>query len=323
MTDQNNNKELGLIDILQVFGQWIVSALKTMVDWGMYLLFFAFKQWKILLTAVVAIAIFTVVSYKMQDAQYEANMIVRSNAMETTQMKAFFDNYSSLLHNSILSDAKVKEKTGLTGDQCNEILSMNTFYCVDDDRDGVMDQVDQGGKLKSSDENLDSLNLCVKVRFANVEVLDEVKESLIFYLNNTPYVVTMNEARLAQQAKRKEFVLNEINLLDTIQKRAYGESEAASSMLRRGGVIVDNRRILEVYEDKDILWERYEDLVKEIGFFTEPITIVEDFVIQKTAVNTLTSMLKKNIILGGFVVYVFLLLVMYVRREKDKYIHKF
>ena len=158
MTDQNN-KELGLVDILQIFGQWIVSALKTMVEWGMYLLFFAFKQWKILLAAVVAIAIFTVVSYKMQDTQYEANMIVRCNAMETTQMKSFFDNYSSLLHNNILSEERINRKTGLTQEQCEEILSINTDFCIDDDRDGVMDKVDQGEKLKYHNENLYSLNI--------------------------------------------------------------------------------------------------------------------------------------------------------------------
>lgn len=323
MEEQGNNRELGLIDILEVFGQWIVSAFKTMIKWGMFLLFFAFKQWKILTAAVLAIVIFSIVSYKSQDAQYEASMIIRSNALETTQMKSFFDNYAALVNNTIWPTAKIEEKTQLSEEQCEDIISINTFYCIDDDRDGVMDEVDNAGKIKSSAENLDSLNLCVKVIFANVEVLDDVKKSLIYYLNNTPYVIKMNHARLNQQKQRREYVLNELNLLDTIQKRAYGETEEASSFINRGGVIVDNRRILGVYEDKDILWERYEILEREINSFADPITVIEDFVVQQTAVNTLSSMLKKNIILGGFAIYMLLLLARYVRNEKDKYINKF
>ena len=323
MGEQQNNRELGLIDILQIFGQWIVAGLKKLVEWGMFLLFFAFKQWKILAVAVLAIGIYTVVAFKSQDAQYEARMIVRSNALETTQMKSFFDNFAVLVNNDMLSEEKIKEKTGLNEVQCEDVVSVNTYFCIDNDRDGVMDEVDVAHKLKSSDDKLDSLNLCVKVVFANVDVLDEVKESLIYYLNTTPYVIKMNEARLAQQTKRRLFILNEIGMLDTIQKRAYGESEEASSLIRRGGVVVDNRRVLEIYEDKDILWERYEIIEKELNAFVDPITVVEDFVIQQRAVNTLSSMLKKNVVLGGFAIYMLLLLALYIRREKDKYISKF
>ena len=322
MEEQQNNKELGLIDILQVFGQWIVAGLKKLVEWCMFLLFFAFKQWKILTAAILALGIYSLVTYKRQDAQFEANMIVRCNAMETSQMKSFFDNYSALLSNDIISERTIKEKTSLTPEQRKNIKQVDTYFCIDDDRDGVMDEIDRGHKIRSSAENLDSLNLCVQVLFADLTVLDDVKRSLAYYLEHTPYVVKMNEARLRQQAKRRDFILHEIGLLDTIQKRAYGESDEASSMMRSGGVIVDNRRVLSIYEDKEVLWSLCEVLEEELKTFGEPITIVEDFVVQQQATNTLMSILKKNVIFGSLVIYLLLLLWRYIRNEKDKYITK-
>ncbi len=322
MSDTQNTKELGLIDIFQVFGKWIVSGIKTLVNWFLYLFFFGFKRWKTFVAVIFLIGLYTVVTYKMQDAQYEASMILRSNAMPTAQMKPFLDNYNSLLQSRLLSDSSITVKSSLDSVQRSLISSINVYYCMDQDRDGIMDEVDLAGRLKTSDENLDSLNLCVKVRFEDVRVLDDVVTSLTSYVNSLPYVQRMNKARLLQQNKRKLFIQNEIRLLDTIQQKAYGESEEASSYINRGGVIVDNRKVLSIYEDKVDLMNLYEVLEREMLIFSDPITVVEDFVIQKSALNTLTSMLKKNLIIGVFVVYVFLFLFFFIYKEKDNYLTK-
>lgn len=322
MDDNQNNKELGLIDILQIMGQWVVLLVKKFVDWGLYLFFFGIKKWKILGAAVLVIAILTAISYKRQATQYEASMIIRSNAVKTTQMKPFIDGYTNVLQNTILSDSTITVRTGLDSLQRSLIGGVSVYHCIDKNRDGIMDEVDLAGKLKLSDESLDTLNLCVKIRFEDVAILDDVVSSMAFYLGNVPYLTRMNEARLIQQSSRKMFLMNEIQLLDTIQQRSYADSDAASSVISRGGVLVDNRRVMNIYEDKVELWDLVEDLEKETNFFSEPVTVVEDFIIKETAVNTLSSMLKKNVVYGFVLVYVFLFLFVVIFKEKDKYLTK-
>jgi len=322
MDENQNNNDLGLIDILQIMGQWVVAAFNKLVEWFLYLFYFGIKRWIILGAALLIIGVVTVISYKSQTAQYEATMMIRSNAVMASQMKPFIDNYSNLLDNKILSQESINEQTGLDRDQRAMIGDVTTYYCVDKNRDGVMESVDFAGKLKLSDENLDSLNLCVKVRFEDVEVLDEVVESLNFYLDNVPYLARMNKARLVQQASRKDFVLNEIRLLDTMQQRSFGVSDAANSLTRNGGVLVDNRKVLSIYEDKVQLWDQCEKLDKEIDFYTTPITVVEDFVIRESAINSLSTMLKTNLIYGFIIVYAFLFLFVFIYKEKDKYLKK-
>lgn len=322
MDDNQNNKELGLIDILQIMGQWAVALTQKVAGWFLYLLFFGLKHWKILGPAVLIIGIFTVVSYKSQSAQYEASMMVRSNAVKSTQMKPFIDAYGNLLHNSILSDSVVSLRTGLDRLQRSSIGSVSTYYCVDVNKDGIMDEVDIAGKLKLSDNTLDTLNLNVKIIFEDVTILDAVVASIGQYLDNVPYLTRMNESRLIQQNKRKNFLLNEINLLDTIQQRSYADTDAASSVIGRGGILVDNRRVMDVYEDKMTLLGWYEDVEKEINFFSEPITVIEDFVVRERAVNTLSSMLKKNLVYGFAIVYALLFFFLVIFKEKDKYLNK-
>lgn len=320
MDDNQNSKELGLIDILQILGQWFVSALKKVAEWFLYLFYFGIRRWKIFAAAVLLIAVLTTISYTRQARQYEASMIIRSNALKSTQMKPFIDGYANTLQNTILSDSTITERTGLDSIQRSLIGSVTVYHCVDDNRDGIMEDVDFAQKLKLSDKKLDTLNLCVKISFEDVDVLDDVVASMTMYLNNVTYLTRMNEARLMQQKNRMRFILNEINLLDTIQQRSYADTDAASSVINRGGVLVDNRRVMNLYEDKVDLLYLYEGLEKEVSFFAEPITIVEDFIINETAVNTLSSMLKKNLVYGLLIVYVFLFMFLVIFKERDKYL---
>lgn len=322
MSKDQNNKELGLIDILQIMGQWAVDAIKKVVQWGLYLFFFGIKQWKILGAVFLALVIYSYVNYKSQETQYEASMIIRSNAMHASQLKPFLDGYSNVLHNSILPDEEITKRTGMDSLSRSMLNSVTIYSCIDKDKDGVLDEVDMEAKLKPSDKEIDSLNLCIKVRFNDVEILSDVVHSVEYYLSNVAYINTLNKARLAQKDKRKEFLLYEISLLDTMQQRAYGGSEVASDLINRGGVVIDNRRILTIYTDKADLWALYEELEKETTFFTSPTTVVEDFVIQESAVNTLSSMMKKNVVYGTILVYIFLFLFIIIRKEKDNYLPK-
>ncbi len=317
----NNNRELGLIDIIETFGQWIVNGFKRIISFFLYTLFFAIKKWIPISVVLVIVAIATFINFKAQKSQYEAKMLIRSNSMPTAQMKPLLDNYSNLLNNNILTNEEIISKTNLNKEIRNNIISVKTFYCIDDNRDGIMDRVDNG-RIKKSDKNLDSLNLCVKVIFNDTKMLKEVKHSINYYLNNIDFVKKSNEARLDQQARRKDFILKEIKLLDTVQLNSYGAADAASSASRQGGVLVDNRDVLEIYTDKVKLLKIHEDLEKEITIFKEPITLIEDFVITKSAINTLGSMMIKNLIYAFLSVLIALLLFVSIRKQKDKYMTK-
>jgi len=320
MSKDQNNRELGLIDILQIMGHWCVNGVKKAVHGALYLFFFGIKQWKILGAILLALVIFSYVQYKGQETQYEASLMLRSNAVHASQMKSFLESYNNLLHNKVMDEKEVDDKTGLDAASRAQLNSLMVYQCIDENRDGIMDDVDWGDKLKASDERMDSLNLCLKVRFNDISVLDKLMPSIQHYLAQVPYVQKMNEVRLAQQAKRRDFILNEIRLLDTMQQKSYGEANVASDMIRRGAVLVDNRDMLNLYEDKVTLWSWYENLQKEITYFKDPTTLVEDFTIQQSPINTLASVMKKNVVLGFIIAYVLLLLVIAIWKQKDQYL---
>ena len=322
MNEPQNNKELGLIDILQIIGQWIINGVKKLISYALYLFFFGLKQWKILSTALLLVIIFTIICYYTQNSNYEANMLIRSNSMATAQMKPFIDNYSNLIGNKLLSNEEITKSTTLDSITRNDIISVSAFFCIDDDRDGIVDEVDKSNKIKPSAENLDSLNLCVRVLFQDVNVLPKVKKSLLYYINNEDYIKKVNIARIEQQNKKKEFILDEIKILDAMQQKSYGAADITNDLINKGSVLVDNRRVLDLYHDKVALWKLYESIEKEVNYFSEPITVVEDFVVKKTAINTLPTLLKRNLVYSFFVVYVLLLLFVYIRKEKNKYMAK-
>lgn len=321
MNNDQNNKELGLIDILQIMGQWIVSLIKKLADWFLFLVFFGLKRWKVLVIVGVAAGVYSFVTYKMQANQYEANMIIRSNAVESIHMKKFLDGYGNLLGNDLLGDSIIEERTGLDSLQRSLISSLSTYYCVDADKDGIVDVIDRTSRFKSSDEDIDSLNLSVSVRFKDVDVLPLLTKSFISYIENLEFVVNSNDSRLAELNTRKNFIEAEIQLLDTLQKRTYGGMDVENTLRASyGSVLVDNRKVL-VYEDKIILLDMLEGLQRDINIYTEPLTIVEDFVIQKSAINSLSSIVKKNVFLSLFGAYLILFIIFLYNKEKGKYLN--
>lgn len=320
MDNNQNNRELGLIDVLQIMGQWFVSLVKKMAQWVLFLFFFGLKRWKYLVVVCALAGAYSLLIYLTQKSQYEADMILRSNAMETVQMKTYLDKFSNILNNDLLLEEQITAQTGLDSTQRSQITSMKTYFCIDVDRDGVKDKVDWTGKLESSDVTLDSLNLCVKVRFNDVSILDVLSNNIQLYIESVPYVVTMNEARLSKKIKRRDFIMNEIDLLDTLQQLTYVKSELSPTLHAQGGnVVVDNRKVI-VYRDKVALWDLYEAIANEIEVFSAPVTIVEDFVIQKAAVNSFSTIVRKNVLYAFALTYFILILGFIYNKEKGNYL---
>lgn len=320
MDDNQNNKELGLIDILQIIGQWIVALVMKFTNWFLFLFFFGIKRWKYFVIIGVLAGIYSVVIYRLQNSQYEANMMLRSNAIEATQMKNYLDAYASLLGNSLLDDATITEKTGLDSTQRSLMTSVSTFYCVDKDRDGVADLIDRNGRYGSSDPTIDSLNLSVNLRFEDVSLLPLVAKSLTDYISSNSYIIKCNTNRLNGLIKRRALIAGEIALLDTLQKRTYLGLDIANTLkVDNGNVMVDNRKVI-VYWDKLALLEKAEEIDQQLEVLADPVTIMEDFVIAKSAINTLSSIVKKNVFLALVIGYLIFFFSYLYSIEKEKYL---
>lgn len=316
---ENNNGDLGLIDILQVVGKWVVDGLKQILDWVLKLVFFALKMWKVLVVAAVLIAIASVASYRLQDKQYKASMIVKSNVVEAGQMKLYFDGFGSKLNNDLMLDEEKTTLLGLDSVQRSLISVFATNFCVDDDRDGILDAIDYNGRLESSADNLDSLHLAVTVCFEDITVLPALTEGFVNYISNIELVKKMNQSRLRQLDNRIGYLKDEIALLDTFQ---YTNSNAANldNSLQSSGshIVVDNRKVL-LYREKSQLLEQSEELLMQRDVFSEPITIVEEFAVSPAAINSLFHILKSNLIKGLALVYLLLLLFSYYNKVKGQY----
>ncbi len=320
MEKEQNNRELGLIDILQILGQWIVTLVKKIFDWVLYLTFFAIKRWLIFAIVIAAAILFSFINYKAQHSQYEANMIVRSNAVKAVQMKNYFEAYSSLLSNEMLPDNYITEKTGMDSLHRSMLSSVGVYACVDKDKDGIVDEVDFSNRMKGSDDAIDSLHLDIKVRFTDPSVLTSLESAIVNYVGNVAYIAQQNENRLKELQKRIDFFKAEISLLDTLQKHSYvGDNLKESTKPYYGSVLVDNRKVL-VYKDKLVLLEMLETVQTDISLFAAPLTVVEDFVLSKSAVNTFSSILKKNVILAFVATYIVLMLLFIYKKEKSKYL---
>ncbi len=304
----NNNKELGLIDILKIMGQWMVSLVKTLTHWLMLLIFFAIKRWKIFAVVGLVAGIFALISHARQDEQREASMIVRANAVEAAQMKKHINAYAATLGNNWPVNAADRA-------QVNE---MATFLCVDKNKDGIVDKVADGGRYAS--EDIDSLHLCIRVRFENAKVLPVITDGLVRYLAGTPFIANSNANRLLELKQKEQFLMDEIALLNTFQERTYAGADVAEAMESNGSYIFVGNKEALVYEDKLILLEMLETVQRDLNMNAAPITVVEDFLISGKAVNSLGMLIKKYEILCFSATYLLLFLIFIFRREKDKYL---
>jgi len=190
-----------------------------------------------------------------------------------------------------------------------EIKSIEAFYTIDINKDGLPDYTDYKWKYNPRDttKRLDSY-FVIRLEVYDESIFAQVRDGIKNYIYKNKFILDNNNERIRQNKILIETIENEIRKLDSLQKVEYFElpqmQRATSNQM-----VVLNEKDRKLYHDQKLALEREKlRLEKDININSEPITVVQDFTPLSKAENPYT---KYAISLGllfavlGFVISIF------------------
>ena len=214
-------------------------------------------------------------------------MVARSNSMNN----AIIVNSINLLNDLFINKnySALGNYLGTSAEEAKKIKSIDAYYGIDINRDGVTDFIDYDNKYDPKDTTQKRLSdiFYLKIKVYDESVFTNVRDGIKRYISTNPYVEDNNTVR-KQQAKRmiKEFE-DEIHKLDSFQKIQYFE---VPKMQKTGSsqTILFNEKESKLYHNEIIeLYHRKQKLEKELEINPDPITVIQDFTQLSNAENSL------------------------------------
>lgn len=217
------------------------------------------------------------VLFKNTNQYYYSEMVIRSNAMDNTNIIRSLNILNDLFINKNYEE--VSNSLGISIVQAKKIKSINAYFGIDLNKDGVVDFVDYKNTYNPKDTNQNRiLNIFyLKVGVYDQSVLLDLKEGIKKYVKTNPFILNNNEIRKEQTMLLIKEYSNEIEKLYNLQKIQYFELPRIQKS-GNGQILVFNEKEFKLYHNEIIdLINKKLALEKELAINPEPITIIQEF----------------------------------------------
>lgn len=229
---------------------------------------------------------------KNTNQYYYSEMVVRSNAMDNTNIIRSLNSLNALFINKNYEE--VSNSLGISVVQAKKIKSINAYFGIDLNKDSLIDFVDYKNTYNPKDTNQNRILdiFYLKVGVYDQSVLLELEEGIKKYVNTNTFILHNNAIRKEQIKQLIKEYSNEIEKLYSLQKIQYFEIPR----LQKSGnsqILVLNEKEFKLYHNEIInLINKKLELEKELAIHPEPITIIQEFSQHSEAVNNLLFYIK-------------------------------
>lgn len=287
MNDNNKEKntdELDLWDLFKRMGLAIKSFFVYLLRRSVWLVVF-----------IVIGVIFCIYLSSKDKKYYSATVQFRSKNVNSALIISQIDALGSLL-----DDKKYDELVLMLQapkDVIEEVKDIKGLYALDANRDKYPDYADINERVKTnpSDTTLGKMDdyFYLKLDVYSDKPFTSILQALRDYISKDEFLRRENEFAISQQKQLLETVKNQVALLDSFQKADYFKRDRVS-----GGqqlYLIDEKGKSLYHNDYLDLYEKQQEVEKDIEFYNDVITPTQGFSPLATPENPLTFYLKKYI----------------------------
>ncbi len=296
MTEKQRNQqnEIDLLDLFSSLWKGILRFFKIIIDTFLFLFVFGIRRihWMVL-SVIIGFGI-GYLRYSQTPRYYSSEMIVQPNGFNSIEMGQYINDIHKMCEQNNI--AGIVEALQISEHSAELIQGIEAFFFIDVNRDGLGDHVDYEGKYNPADttETIIKSRLLIRAQVLNNTSFTEVKEGLIRYIDNNPYLIKVNDLRKRELEARIQQSEKEISKLDSLQDFEYYKSLEDSKLNRQGQIVFMNEKITQLYyRDKESLLSKRLGYQKALELATEPITIIKDFTSLQVEENPMTDYLIK------------------------------
>ncbi|MCQ2217461.1 MAG: hypothetical protein MJZ33_03120 [Paludibacteraceae bacterium] len=315
-----DKNEVDLMDILKISLMYIVSFFKLLMRFGTWILRFIYQQ-KIIIGAFMLLGL----SYALYESR-KGNLKHKASIEMTINMHDayFFNSLVNTLDMYCQNEDKslIGQSLNLTSDEAKDLLSIKSYYIIDEMVDGTPDKVDYDNRYNAMDTTCarmkDRLIIEAIVK-ENLPLFDKLPEALHYYFSNNPTLKAENEMRMKQIEENIYSISNEIIMLDSLRKLEYFKLPKNTNYGADKTVILNEKEKKLYHEDMLKLESRIYDLqwMKEIN--NKCVNFVSGFSLYPKAVNRVTQSVIKYVGMAFFLGLI-ISLILFSRKDVKEFL---
>lgn len=310
------NDEIDLIDLFRRMGKTISRWLAALGRAILISIVFLVRRWLPLgISIVIGIAL-SFYLLKTSESFYTSDLVLRVNTGPTSEIM----NQINRLHTYLIEENGLLESSmSYTPDISDNIIDIRAYWIIDNNNDKIPDFVDY-----EEEHNIyDSVNvrmtdrINVNVRIKSPQLLNQVRDGLIAYINSDPLFRQRNDLRINQNNELLARLQYDIQQLDSLQKVKYFE-EARNLLPKNGGqmVFLQEQKTQLLYSDIYNLYSRKQSIERENTLYKDVVTILSDFSVPVERYNGLFYFAK--FFIPAFFLLTLLVLILVANRRKIK-----
>ena len=307
--EENNSKELNLLDLIRMFFNWLKRLgwgfLRLLGNWLRMLC----RNWAVTLVVLAASVAVALYLGRTENRKYKAeamailNGSISQTVMEVTQQLA--------LSSPLSDDTKLSTKLGLPDSIARNIAGIESFYVIDYLNDSTPDMVD----FKRRHSLEDTLNvrmpnrLYFRVKTKNVRQLPAFEQAFTDYFNRNERLVKEFNVKRANLQGEISLLDAEIHRIDSMATITYLHEPYMQAQIKWNTLLFGEQERQMLYGDLLFLQKLKGKREAELANCTAPVVLPDGFMVMPRPVYGRIFYLVICGVIGAFVAMLIELLI--------------
>ena len=289
-----NPEEIDLVYLFVKFGEFLKNASLKLINLIGSVLVFLIRKWYYFAIAIVLTVLSAYILNKTSDSYYHSHLTLRSNATHNQPIMANLERLGEYAHAK--NYEALAEELNLSIEDASAIKGIETFWYYDLGNDGIFDGLDMDRKYLSDTSivKIDSV-FSVRAEVYNSDILEELDESLVNYIETDPFLSSLNKQRISKLEAQLSQIEYEIEKLDSLQKREY-YTNPDELRQKEGQIVFTSEKEVKIYHYQMFaLLKLKQECERDMTLYGDVVTILQRFSVPVEPDNGTVQFAKKLI----------------------------
>ena len=283
--EETNTKEINLLQLINLFFNWLLKIGKIILDLIVYLVQLAYRHKSIVLISISICLVFGLYFSRPSAKVYKAEAMAMLYGSETQTVK----EVSKQLENSVGSNNlfSLATKLSLPDSVARNIVGIQSFFVIDYLKDGVADMVD----FKNNHSLTDTLNLRMKdriylqIKTTNISQIPKVQAAILNYFNTNKVMKSQFDIKRSEIIQQIKICDVESKRIDSLAKFSYFKDIDKQVRFEKDKLLIGDQKKQLFYDDLMRLQDIKSYAQNKLTNYNQPMELPSGFVVYPTPEN--------------------------------------
>jgi len=283
--EETNTKEINLLQLINLFINWLSKIGKSIIDFFVYLAQLAFRHKAIVIISISICLIFSLYLSRPSAKVYKAEAMAMLYGSEAQTAK----EVSKQLENTVSSDNifSLASKLSLPDSIAKNIVGIQSFFVIDYLKDGVADMID----FKNNHSLTDTLNIKMRdriylqIKTKKINQVPKIQTAILNYFNNNKVLKSQFDIKRSEIVQQIKICDAESQRIDSLAKFSYFKDVDKQVRFDKDKLFIGDQKKQLFYDDLLRLNELKSNALNRLTEFTQPMELPSGFIVYPAPEN--------------------------------------